>query len=74
VGVVEDRASGDGELIAAIVAIKLVAFFDLRNLVGRATWAHNRVGPAESFKVFAALLLATELLNQSAKINGVFHA
>ena len=74
VGIIEDRSCCDGELIAAIIAIKLVAFFDLRNLDRRATRAHNRVRPAECFKVLAALLLAAELLNQSAKINGVFHA
>ena len=73
-GIVEDRASGHGELIAALVAVKLVALYDLRDIDGLATWAHNRVGPAKRLKVLAALVFAAELLNQSAKINGVFHA
>jgi hypothetical protein len=74
VRVIEDRSSSDGELIAACVAIKLAALYDLRDLYRFATWAHNRVGPAECFEVFAALVLGTKLLNKSAKINGVFHA
>jgi hypothetical protein len=73
-GIIEDRASRNRELIAAIIAVKLVALCNLRNLARRATRAHNRVRPAESFKVFAALVFASKLLNQSAKINGVFHA
>jgi hypothetical protein len=74
VRVVEDRSSGHRELIAAIITVKLLTLYDLRNLVRRTTWAHNRVRPAESFKVLAALLFAAKLLNESAKINGVLHA
>ena len=74
VQIVKDRSGGDGELIAASIAIELAALYDLRNLVGRAPWAHNGVRPAESFEVFAALVFAAKLLNQSAKVNGVFHA
>ena len=74
VGVIEDRSSSDRELIAALVAIELMTLDDLRNVVRLATWAHNRVGPAKRFKILAALVFAAELFNQSAKINGVFHA
>jgi len=73
VGVIENRSSSDRELIAALVAIKLMALDDLRNVVRLATWAHNRVGPAKRFEILAALVFAAELFNQSAKINGVFH-
>jgi len=74
VGIIEDRASGHRELIAAIVTVKLIALYDLRNLVGCATRAQNSVRPAESFEVFAALVFASKLLNKSAKINRGFHA
>lgn len=74
VGIVEDRPGSYAELVTAIVAIELVALYDLRNLARRAAWAHNGIGPAKSLKVFAALRFATELLNQSAEINRGFHA
>jgi hypothetical protein len=74
VGIVEDCSSCYAELVAAMVAIKLVALYDLRNLVGRATRAHNGIRPAQRLKVLAALVLAAKLLNQSAKINRGLHA
>jgi hypothetical protein len=73
-GVIEDRPGSDAELIAAGIAIKLVALYNPRNLAGKTARAHNGIRPAKRLKVFAAFLFAAELLNQSAKINGVFLA
>lgn len=72
--VIEDRSSSHGELVTALVAIELIALDDLRDIDRLATWAHNRIWPAERFEVFAALVLAAELFDQSNQIHGVFHA
>lgn len=73
-GVVKDRSSGDGKLIAAFVAVKLIALHNLRNLVGLAAWASNLIRPAKRLKVCAAAIFTAELLDQSHKIYGVYHA
>jgi hypothetical protein len=73
VRVVEDRSSGHRELVTASVAVELIAFYDLRNLVGLAARAFNFIWPAQRLKISAAAIFAAKLLNQTAKIYGVRH-
>jgi hypothetical protein len=73
VGVIENRPRRHGELVPASIAVKLVPLHNLGSLLRAATGACRPCGPAQSLKVLAALFLTAKLLNQSAKINGVFH-
>jgi len=74
VRIVEDRSGSHRELVAASIAVKLIALYDLRNLVRIAARASNLIRPAQSLKVSSASIFAVELLNQSAKVNGVHYA
>ena len=66
--VVEDRARGDGEAVAAVVAIELVACCDLGDGAGTATRASYAVGPAQLFQVFPASIFGAEPLNETHEI------
>ena len=63
-GIMEDRASGNGELIIAFGAIEqLVAGNEPDNFLNMATWAFGTVRPAQSFKQFTALVVGREHFN-----------
>lgn len=71
-GVIEDRASGHAELVAAYVAVILVALRNFRNtsrLAARANWAF---GPAEPFQFRAAFFITSELFNEFYEV-GIQH-
>ena len=63
-GVVKDAARGHGKLVAAVVAIVLAAFMDLRDVFGLAARTARAVRPAQGFQIVAALFFAAEVLNQ----------
>jgi hypothetical protein len=75
VRVVKHRASGDGELMTAIlgIAVVLIAFQDGRNLNAEALRASHAVRPAQMLKVVAALLIVSESFNQLAEVKSIFH-
>lgn len=71
VGVVEDRAGGDAELVAAGVAIELSARPDAADAIRPAARAAHAVGPAQLFEVGATLLLGVELLHKAGKVHAL---
>jgi hypothetical protein len=67
----KDRASRDGELIAALIAIELIAFYYAGYFVRSASRTFNPVLPFEGFKILAAFCLIAIALNEINKTN--FH-
>lgn len=63
VSIVHDRAGRCGKLIAATVAIKLTALLNAGYRLVGATRASDPVRPTKLFKVRAALVLATKVLD-----------
>ena len=64
-----DRPGLEGELISAVIAVELVAILDAGNRRSAATRAANAVRPAKFHKRFAALVFASEALNEFDEVN-----
>jgi hypothetical protein len=73
--IVEDRASSNGELIAARfgIAVILVTFKDRGEAFAAALWAAYSFGPAQVLKVIAALLVITKTLYQFTEVDCFCH-
>jgi hypothetical protein len=61
---VEDAPGGDGELMAALVAIIQAALKYTRDALGLATRAVRAVWPAQVFQVIAAMIFAAKVFNE----------
>ena len=71
VGIVEDVAGRDGELVAAFVAVVLAAILYLRDAGRLAARAADAFRPAQGFHVVAAFFLTLKVLNEFNQVH--FH-
>ncbi len=71
VGVVHDGSRRDGELIAAIVALKLIALVNAGNSCFSTTRAAYFVRPAKQLKILSAFVFAVEILNETNEVHFV---
>ena len=69
VGVVHDGVRGDGEMVAASLAVPLPAPLDPGHLCIAATDAGNSIGPAQAFQMLAAFFIITETIKQGEDIH-----
>ena len=67
--IVKDRASGYGELIAAIIAVILTLLFKSGHAFGFATRTFNAFRPAKIGQVVATFVLTVELVNKLHKVH-----
>jgi hypothetical protein len=63
-GIVEDRASGYGELVTALAASKLFAGIYPPHIAIFAAWAFNAFGPAQAGEDFSAIFVSGERVIQ----------
>ncbi len=76
VGIVEERSRGDGEPVATVVAVKLIARRYARDAVRIAARTLDAFRPAKLFEVLAATVVASEAISQlhEAHVLGVHGA
>lgn len=73
VAIVEDRASGNGKVILATVAMKLFPFRYFGNLFAITARAINAIRPARKLKTLPAFFIRAELLNELHQVHFVFN-
>jgi len=71
--VIKHRACHNGELVAAIVAIKCAALIHAGDFLGLTLWAGYTFGPAKMYEAFAALLIGAVLFDNGHEIQRGVH-